>query len=321
MRVPPHEQGAALLSVLLLVAIMATVAATALDRVSLGTRLAANAVSAAQARAWLDAAGLLATARIEDLLAADKQKTMPTGWLGIERTLPLPDGAVVRARVEDGGNCFNLNSLAQRTADGRLISRPMAVKQFAALMTALGIDPGRAARIAASASDYVDSDSFPINLGSEDGTGVTPPNQLMADASELRAVANVGTSEYERLRAWICALPTTDPSPLNINTLLPDQAPLLAMLNPGNLDPARARTALAMRPRTGYANAGEFWQLPVLAGMPAPLEAADQLRTRTDFFLLTARVRNGATEAAEIALIDARSKPPMVVARRWTDEG
>jgi general secretion pathway protein K len=246
---------------------------------------------------------------------------MPTGWLGIERALPLPDGAIVRARVEDGGNCFNLNSLAQRTSDGRLISRPVAVKQFAALMTGLGIDSGKAAQIAASASDYVDSDSFPINLGSEDGTDVTPPNQLMADPSELRAVANVGTSDYQRLRRWICALPTTDPSPLNINTLLPDQAPLLAMLNAGNLDAARARTALAMRPRTGYANAGEFWQLPVFAGIPPPLEAADQLRTRTDFFLLTARVRGGGTEAAEIALIDARTKPARVVARRWTDEG
>ena len=283
---PPREQGAALLSVLLLVAIMATIAATALDRVSLSTRLAANALGVAQSRSWLGAAGLLATTRIEDLRAANRDKTLPTGWLGVERTLPLPNGAVVRARVEDGGNCFNLNSLVQRTGDGRLVSRPAGLKQFAALMTSLGIDAGKAARIAASASDYIDADSYPILLGSEDGTDVTPPNQLMADASELRAVANVGASEYDRLRGWTCALPTTDMSPLNINTLLPTQAPLVAMLNPGRLDPGQARTALAMRPASGYANASEFWQLPVFAKLPPPLEAADQLRTTTDFFRL-----------------------------------
>src|SRR5690606_12898479 len=47
------ERGAALLSVLLLVAVMATVAATALDRIGVATRLAGNAATLAQARLWL----------------------------------------------------------------------------------------------------------------------------------------------------------------------------------------------------------------------------------------------------------------------------
>lgn len=317
---PADERGAALLSMLLLVAIMATIAATALDRLSLGTRLTSNAAVIGQGRSWLGAADLLAAVRIEDLRAANRQKTLPTGWLGIERTIPLPGGAIVRARLEDGGNCFNLNSLVQRVGDGRLASRPGGVKQFAGLMTVVGIAGGTAERIAASASDYIDSDSFPLNLGSEDGGPVLPPNQLMADRSELRAVANVGQREYELLKPWICALPTTDLSPMNINTLRPEQAPLVAMLNPGKLAPAQARAALAARPASGYSNAADFWQHPALANLPPALDAIDQLRTTTDFFRLHARVSSNGSEITHTALIDARDRPARVVGQRWTDE-
>ena len=252
MRVPASERGAALLSVLLLVAVMATVAATALDRIGVGTHLAANAATVGQGRAWLESAELLATTRIQDLLAADEKKTLGTGWAGLERRISLPGGAVIRARIEDGGNCLNLNSLAQTTDDGRLVGRPTAVRQFAALMMMLGIDANAANHIAASASDYIDSDSLPQEFGTEDGGTNLPPNQLMADPSELRAVEGVTDRQYALLSRWICALPSTEPSGINVNTLLPEQAPLVAMLAPGMIDPSRAQAAIAQRPAAGF---------------------------------------------------------------------
>src|SRR3546814_7765026 len=45
----------------------------------------------------------------------------------------------------------------------------------------------------------------------------------------------VTPSIYATLRPWICALPTSDLSPINVNTLRPDQAPLIAMLAPEQL--------------------------------------------------------------------------------------
>ena len=110
---PANERGVALLSVLLLVAVMATVAATALDRIGIGTRLAANAATVGHGRAWLESAELLATTRIEDLLAADETKTLGAGWLGLERRIALPDGAVVRAgapRRSSGGMAERLST-------------------------------------------------------------------------------------------------------------------------------------------------------------------------------------------------------------------
>jgi general secretion pathway protein K len=319
MIVPAKERGAALLSVLVLVAVMATVAATALDRIGIGTRLAVNAATVGQGRAWLESAELLATTRIEDLLAADETKTLRAGWLGLERSVSLPGGAVVRARIEDGGNCFNLNSLVLRGEDGQLAARPQAVNQFAALMTMLGINGGEAARIAASASDYIDSDSVPQTLGAEDGGKVLPANHMMADPSELRAVAGVTDRHYALLSRWICALPAPEPSAINLNTLLPEQSPLLAMVAPGRIDPQRARAALGQRPAAGFDDALDFWQLPGLAGIDLPSGAVDQTKVRTSFFILKARVEFSGIDMRETALIDARATPARVIRRSWAD--
>lgn len=319
MIVPAKERGVALLSVLLLVAVMATVAATALDRIGIGTKLAANAATVGQGRAWLESAELLATTRIEDLLAADETKTLGAGWLGLERRISLPGGAAVRARIEDGGNCFNLNSLVLRQEDGRLVGRPQAVNQFAALMTMLGISGGEAARIAAAASDFIDSDSLPQKLGAEDGSKVLPANQLMADPSELRAVAGVTDRHYGLLSRWICALPSTELSEINLNTLLPEQSPLLAMIAPGRLDPQRARAALQQRPAAGFDDPLDFWQLPGLAGIDPPSGAVGQTKLRTSFFVLRARVESSDIDVRETALIDARATPARVIRRSWSD--
>lgn len=320
MKVPAGEKGSALLTVLLLVAVMATIAAAALDRIGVGTRLAANAATVGQARAWLGMAELLATTRIEDLLAADDSRTLGNGWMGAERQIALPDGAVVLARVEDGGNCFNLNSLVEQRQDGALVARQSAVKQFTALMALLGIGEGEAAAIAASATDYIDSDSQPLPAGAEDGahggSGMAA-NGLMSDSSELRIVAGVTDRHYGLLRRWICALPATEPSSINVNTLLPEQAPLLAMLAPGQLDLSRARAQIASRPRDGFGSVLEFWKSPILAGVQPDSQAARQVKMRTEFFILHARVASAGLEIGETALIDARRAPARIVSRRY----
>src|SRR3546814_9795103 len=74
----------------------------------------------------------------------------------------------------------------------------------------------------------------------------------MADVSELRAVRGVTPKIYARLKPWLCVLPVAEPVQLNVNTLAPAQAPLLAMLLPGKLGLEDARAVLAARPAGGY---------------------------------------------------------------------
>ena len=104
MKVDPNERGAALLTVLLLVAVMATVAVTVLDRVGLATRLAGNARGAAQAQAWLGTAELIAMTRIEDLRAAQPKRVRVrvlvgrAVWVGTRGTAAAADKRCGRAR-------------------------------------------------------------------------------------------------------------------------------------------------------------------------------------------------------------------------------
>lgn len=310
------EEGAALLTVLLLVAVMAVIAAAALEKLKFATKLAINGAAIDQARSYGLAAETIARYRIGDLLAADANKTTLAGdWAGRPQPFPI-DGGIATATLDDGGNCFNLNSLVVEDGLGAYAARPAGVTQFERLMLILQIPSQDAQHIARAVADWIDSDNEPLPGGAEDGSyqGYRTANTLMSDPSELRAVAGVRADVYTRLRPYLCALPVTDLSPININTLRPDRAALVAMLVPG-LDPDRARRVLDDRPPLGYDNAARFWDQSALAA--APPEAKDQVRTRTRWFGLTVMVELAGAELEQHSLIDAAQTPPRLAGRSY----
>jgi general secretion pathway protein K len=253
--VPGHERGAALLAVLLLVAVMGAIAAGAFEKLRLSTALASNAASLDQARAYAIGVESLLTLRVDDLIAKNPEvTTLDGGWNGAVRGVDLPGAGEADAAVSDGGNCFNLNSLAEGEDPTALSARPAGISQFVALMGALSIPDPQARRIADSAADWLDSDHQPAGGGAEDSeyAGLDPhyrpANTLFAEVSELRAIAGMDSETYARLRPFLCVLPSTEMSPININTLLPKQAPVLAMLVPGAIGLDSARRAIAQRP-------------------------------------------------------------------------
>lgn len=323
----PSERGAALLTVLLLVAIISVIAATALERLTLATRLAANSSALDQARAYALAAETISIARIGDLVDRDKGKTTLAGdWNGRSNRLPIP-GGIATARVTDGGNCFNLNSVVAGEDPENMRLRPLGVSQFTALMELLGIAPREAAAVAASLADWIDSDGEPIPGGAEDdvyGRSVAPyraANRPMVDASELRAVAGVTPQIYATLRPWVCALPVTDLSPINVNTLAPEQAPLFAMLIPGQLTIERARQMLAQRPPEGYGSLVKFWALPAMEALTPNAEVTAQTKLTSRFFRVEILVELGDAEVTGQALIDAGATPARLVLRQWGEAG
>lgn len=318
------ERGVALLTVLLLVAVIAVIAGTALEKLRLSTRLAGNAVGIDNARGYARAAETMALTRIDGLLAQGGDKvTLAGGWSGRPFALPLPGGGVATARVVDGGNCFNLNSLVQRVGAGVYTSYPAARDQFARLMVLVGV-PGQSAQgIAAAAADWIDSDGDVQPNGAEDAAylGLAQPYRtagtLMADPSELRAVQGVTPDIYARLRPWLCALPVAVPSKINIDTLLPEQAPLIAMLLPDNAGGEAARQALLRRPPQGYDSTQAFWQPLSRASIIATGDAQAQTAVTTTWFKLDVAVDAGGTTLEQHGLIDATRRPSRIATRQW----
>jgi len=329
-RPPQAERGAALLTVLLLVAVMAVIAATALDRLTLATRIAGSAAAVDQGRAYSFAAEQIALRRVADLVARDPARlTLAGNWLGRDFVLPLPGGQGT-ARLTDANNCFNLNSLAAETVPGRLSQRVSAIGQFTELMVLLGIDRGVAQGIAGASADWIDSDGNEGRQGAEDGVyrameaSYLPANRMMADVSELRAVRGVTPKIYARLKPWLCALPVADPVRLNVNTLAPAQAPLLAMLLPGRLGLADARAVLAARPAGGYGSSVRFWAAGPLAQIKPRDDVATQAGVTSRWLTLRTQVTLGDGDLTANSLIDAwggapaaGAAPPAIVRRDW----
>lgn len=320
----PRETGAALLTVLILVGVMGAIAVAMFDRLRLATMLATNSAGLAEARGLAMIGEALVTTRIDDLIAASPGKTtLAGGWQGRAVTLPLPGGAAV-VRVVDGGNCFNLNSLVTGLPPDALASRPVAIEQFTALMTVLGVPPAAARRVAASAADWIDSDTVPNRDGAEDpvyARAAVPyrtGNTLMAEASELRAVNGVTAEIAARLRPWVCALPVAEMSPINVNTLTPAQAPLLAMLLGDAVPADTARRVIGERPAAGWPRPGEFWNTPTLRDVGRPGDVEGQVKTATQWFAVDMRIDGGGRGLQQTGLIDARTAPSRLVSRRWT---
>jgi general secretion pathway protein K len=167
--VPERERGAALLTVLLLVAVMAALSAAALERLRLSTALAVNSAALDQARAYAIGVESLIALTVDDLIARSPERTtLAGGWNGQSRRIPMPDGGAVHAAVRDGGNCFNLNSVAEGRAPGALSPRLIGIRQFEDLMRVLGLPQDQARRISEAAGDWVDSDGDRAPAGAED---------------------------------------------------------------------------------------------------------------------------------------------------------
>jgi general secretion pathway protein K len=321
--VPPHERGAALLVVLLLVTVMGALAVTGLERLKLSTSIAANVIALDQARAFAIGTESLVTLTIDDLIARSPEYTTNAGnWNGSTRILPMPGGGTVEALIQDGSNCFNINSVAEGQPSA-LASRPAGMAQFQALLQLLEVPEGTARRVAEAAGDWVDSDLVPNRMGAEDPQYVRTArsyrtgNGMFVDTSELRVLFGVDEALYDRVRPWLCALPVTDLAPINVNTLSPGQAPLLAMLSPRLIPIERARRVLAERPQRGWTSINDFYAHPALAGVLLPLEVQLQPQLRTRWFALKLVVQLDGAELVQRALIDARITPAKIASRQW----
>ena len=322
---PVRARGAALLTVLLLVAVMTVLLVSVLDDIRFGLRRTGNAQALAQAQWYALGSEELARARIRQLAREDGRTTLEGGWNGRPFVFPI-EGGTMRVRIEDASACFNLNSVVEG-AVGQWSRREAGVRQYRALLQALDVAPAQADAMADALVDWIDSDPWPGPAGAEDaayaarGPGYRTSGALLAETSELRAIAGHDAAAYARLRPHVCALPDNALSPLNINTLDAGDAVLLAMLSDNALDTATARRVLASRPPQGWADVRAFAEHPAIRAAGLPDHVLQQLQRRTRWFGLHTEVEYAGAEVVLSALLDDDPHGPVrLVARRWTHD-
>ncbi|WP_223878026.1 type II secretion system minor pseudopilin GspK [Luteimonas sp. MC1825] len=320
-----RERGAALLTVLLLVAVMTVLLVAVMDDIRFGLRRTGNAQALAQAQWFALGTEELARGRILQLGRPDGRTTLEGGWNGRPFVFPIDDGAM-RVRVDDATACFNLNSVVEG-AVGQWTVREAGVRQYLALLTALGFNAAQAGAMVDALVDWIDSDSLPRAAGAEDAAYAArvPASRtagtLLTEVSELRAVVGHDHDAYLRLRPHVCALPDAALAPVNINTLEDGDAVILAMLTGNALDIAAAKRLIASRPPDGWRDIAAWWAQPALAAAVALDPELQQVRLRTRYFTLHSEVEYGGAEVVLSALLQHDPGGPVrLLARRWTHD-
>ncbi|MBL8549596.1 MAG: type II secretion system minor pseudopilin GspK [Hyphomonadaceae bacterium] len=313
------EAGAALVTVLVMLAIMSALAIVITDAARFSLRRTANQAQMDQARWYLLGAENYAATRITRItqqlstdLPIDQEQ-----WQGRPFLYPLDDGDMT-ITLFDGGNCFNLNSVVERPQAGPYVASARGQLQFARLLDLVGVRVEGG--LAASLADWIDSDQQAALGGGEDeiySRGEAPyrtANTLIADIGELRRVRGFDAETVARIAPFVCVRPTEAPSVLNVNALTSEQAPLLAMVIP-DLSIDGAREVIRSRPRGGWRDLNEFFQQPRLIGLELNEPTRAQFALTSSYFVMQARVERAEFAERSAALIRMDGSRGRVVRR------
>lgn len=284
------QRGMALITVLMILAIMVTVAATMTGRLTLSLKRTEGVTFSQKVYWYGQAAQELGRMILNQDFADSDAVSLDQIWATPDMVFPLDNGNLA-GQIKDQRSCFNVNALALQD-QGNTPALP--VSQFQDLLEAIGVDSYSAEMIAQSTRDWIDKDDQSgTGQGAEDsyyqGLGVAylSANSLMVDISELRAVQGVGQALYEKIAPYLCALPSVEQK-INVNTVSIDQPEILYALfkKEHDLSVADFRKLLQERPVSGWNNISNFLGSDQFKGKSVSESIKKQISISSDFFQL-----------------------------------
>lgn len=287
-----REEGTALLTALLMTALMAVVAVELVDQTRFAMFRTGNAERRDQAY-WYAMGARDFSESVLLRSGAPSREVMRPGepWLGGPQTFPI-EGGVLTGHVRDGNNCVNLNALTgdgpNEGEDQPALTADEARAMFSIVLERTGIPPGVIEPLKAQIVDWTDANTYREPGGAEDEiyARFDPPlraaNQPMTELEELLVLPAMTSELFAAIRPLLCVRPVAGQPPLNVNTLRLDQAVLLTALFKGRLSVGEAEAILLQRPSRGYESVSDFFDHPLIAALqPDPvLHEAVTLRTR-----------------------------------------
>jgi general secretion pathway protein K len=252
-----NQKGVALLTALLVVALVAVAATSMASRQQLDIRRTATLLHSDQALSYVLGAESWASVVLRRDLEDGAVDTLDEDW-STQLPASLVEGGSVQGRILDMQGRFNLNNLVREGEPD-----PQAVAQYRRLLRAVGLEE----RLADALVDWIDSDvdvRFPDGAEDEAYLLLQPPyraaNRHLHSVSELLLVKDYDQEAVDKLRPVVCALPQA--SPLNVNTA---SALVLSTLA-DDLSESDGEALVEGRGEEGYQGKDEFLQQPALAG-------------------------------------------------------
>jgi general secretion pathway protein K len=272
------QNGVALITALLVVALATIITVAMTTRQQLDIRRTANLINSEQA--YMYARG--AESWVKRILLRDAKSNETDSFNDIW-AIPIPplpiSGGVVLGQIEDLQSRFNLNNLIK---EGQPSTQDIIL--FQRLLTLLELPP----TLAQIAVDWIDNDMESLPDGAEDNAYLTKTpayrtaNTLFTSPTEMRLLAGIDNDSYQKLLPYISTLPTY--TPININT-----APLpILMTLVQEFTESDAQTLIDDREKKPFQSIQDFLIHDALAGLEIK---ANNLSVSSNYFLLTAQVQ------------------------------
>lgn len=312
-RQAPRERGAAVISALIIVAIVAALTTSLFQRQTASTRRVENELSRVQARTML--AGGIDWARLvirdhgkrESTTRGDQIWATPVLDTRIER--PGDDRvAVFSGRVEDEQGKYNLSNLARngvpQPEQEKVLRRLLNAQQLPETLAAHLIELIAAAQPPALAAD---APASPNNQPANTPDARAP---LPRGVDEIAAQLGLEAPVRNAMRHTMTVLPVA--TSVNVNTA---PAEVIAALVP-DLSLSQARAIAGERDRGNwFNNAGDFANRLAGAGIEG---AAPTVTTASGWFMASGTVVYERARVSMQALV--RSSPPAAPDTIWTRE-
>lgn len=296
-----NQNGLALITAVLVVAIVATTAATLALGEQVWFRQAQNSSNRAQAESLRQGALSYATILLARDLALNNNNVDHLGeaWAQPIPPFPVEDG-MLAFQVADAQGLFNLNNLVNNGA-----ASGIDIDVFKRLLQALDLN----SELSYALLDWIDPDSILSPGGAEDTEYLALPqpyrtaNRLLESVDELRLVRGFDAKTVEKLRPYVTVLPghTT----LNVNTA-PEQVVAALFVTP----PPALKSLLDNRASQPFMTPDDFKARVQPAAAPQP----GLYGVTTGYFLVTIEIRYGRLQRRTLALIQrAAGRPAMVI--------
>ncbi|WMU74353.1 type II secretion system minor pseudopilin GspK [Enterobacter bugandensis] len=262
------QKGVALLVVLILLVMMSALAAKISQQFCRNLQKTHYQVSQQQLRWAMQAQEKVVKDRLQtDTTGENKALNLDGDWHQPLET--RGEDYTVVSQVEDAQDCFNVNNLlaAEKILQGQnapaVPEKPRNEQIVEQILMESGISHTTAEEVYQQLVDYLDGDATTAKDGAESDAwaGVLPArqpaNQMMRTIAEIKQLPAFPVAAYPKVSKLLCALPDSA-SKVDVNTLKPEQAALLAALFPGKLTEDDAVRLIDSRPETGWENMETF---------------------------------------------------------------
>ncbi|WP_321789465.1 type II secretion system minor pseudopilin GspK [Burkholderia pyrrocinia] len=297
-----RERGIAIVTVLLVVALAATLAASVLWRQQVATRDVENQRLATQTM-WVERAAvewaratLRAQSATSNVTFVGQPWSLPVADVQLSDLLP-PDALAVNAElsrawisgsVEDAQSRFNLTNLVSRVAPGKpWQSNGEGVRAYRRLLGQLSLEPALAQQTA---------DTMLRSLRDANGPGGWPLQLVSVD--DLARIPGYDAQAIETLAPFVTILP--DLTVVNANTAA---EPVLVAAIP-TLSPSQAKRLVDRRATAYFVSTGDIaeYLLPAQGGNPT-LPDGSAVGVTSGYFIVHCRVHSARINARFDTLI------------------